>query len=140
MSTSGDTCNIDAGLIEAAVVHARSADEPVPGGSPNMDRSTRSRRCSLPVIEDGAQTSARATGAQAATCRQQLTELFSQASRSAAAATTTARSSPSDALAQGDARMRSHGQARYTHTRVGVSRHMDTLKCAVIARQLERFA
>jgi len=143
-----DTCNIDAGLIEAKVTSRTRAIMPVSlyGQVADMDAINEiARRHGLVVIEDAAQSfgaSYRGQGETRKSCN-----------LSTIACTSFFPSKPlgcygdggalftSDpAIAQAAREIRVHGQSgRYHHTRVGVGGRMDTLQCAVVLAKLERF-
>jgi UDP-2-acetamido-2-deoxy-ribo-hexuluronate aminotransferase len=150
-----DTCNINVGLIEAAITPRTRAIMPVSlyGQPADMDainalalRHPRTgsdgRTRPLAVIEDGAQSFG-AVYRQRRSC-----------ALSTFGATSFFPSKPlgcygdggalftDDAqLAQAAREIRVHGQsARYEHTRLGVGGRMDTLQCAVVLGKLERFA
>ena len=139
-----DTCNIDAGLIAAAITPRTKAIMPVSLYGQVADMATINAIAAahgLAVIEDAAQS---------------FGALF-QGKRSCALSTFGATSffpskplgcygdggalfTDDDALAQAAREIRVHGQsARYTHTRLGVGGRMDTLQCAIVLGKLERF-
>jgi UDP-2-acetamido-2-deoxy-ribo-hexuluronate aminotransferase len=143
-----DTCNIDAGAIEARITARTRAIMPVSlyGQAADMDAiNAVAARHGLPVIEDAAQSFGARYG-------------LGDRSRKSCNLSTIGCTSffPSkplgcygdggalftndDRLAQAAREIRVHGQsARYTHTRVGVGGRMDTLQCAVVLAKLERF-
>jgi UDP-2-acetamido-2-deoxy-ribo-hexuluronate aminotransferase len=143
-----DTCNIDAGLIEAAITPRTRAILPVSlyGQVADMDAiNAVAARHGLVVIEDAAQSfgaSYSGRGASRKSCN-----------LSTIACTSFFPSKPlgcygdggalftsDDRIAQAAREIRLHGQSgRYHHTRVGVGGRMDTLQCAVVLAKLERF-
>ncbi|HMC15494.1 MAG TPA: aminotransferase class I/II-fold pyridoxal phosphate-dependent enzyme, partial [Albitalea sp.] len=139
----GDTCNIDASLIEAKITPRTKAIMPVGlyGQVADMDEiNAIAARHGLAVIEDSAQSFG-ATYKGRASCN-----------LSTLACTSFFPSKPlgcygdggaiftsDDALAQACREIRVHGQSgRYNHTRVGVGGRMDTLQCAIVLAKLER--
>ena len=144
-----DTCNIDAGLIEAAITPRTRAIMPVSlyGQVADMDAiNAIAARHGLPVIEDAAQSfGATYTGSTGVARKSGHLSTFG--------CTSFFPSKPlgcygdggaiftdDDTLAQACREIRVHGQsARYTHTRIGVGGRMDTLQCAVLLAKLERF-
>lgn len=140
-----DTCNIDAGLIEAAVTTRTRAIMPVSlyGQVADMDPiNAIAARHGLPVIEDGAQSfGASYRGRKSCNLSTLGCTSFFPSKPLGCYGDGGAIFTSDDALAQACREIRVHGQsARYTHTRVGVGGRMDTLQCAVILAKLERFA
>lgn len=140
-----DTCNIDPGLIEAAITEKTKAIIPVSlyGQVADMDEinAIAARHGNIPVIEDAAQSFG-ATYKERKSCN-----------LSTIACTSFFPSKPlgcygdggaiftsDDMLAKAMREIRVHGQERrYYHTRIGVGGRMDTLQCAVVLAKLERF-
>jgi len=146
-----DTCNIDAGLIEARITPRTRAIMPVSlyGQVADMDAiNAIAQRHGLVVIEDAAQSfgaTYRGQGGQGVARK--------SCNLSSIACTSFFPSKPlgcygdggalftSDpVIAQAAREIRVHGQSgRYHHTRVGVGGRMDTLQCAVLLAKLPRF-
>ena len=146
-----DTCNIDAGLIEARITPRTRAIMPVSlyGQVADMDAiNAIAQRHGLVVIEDAAQSfgaTYRGQGGQGVARK--------SCNLSSIACTSFFPSKPlgcygdggalftSDPeIAQAAREIRVHGQSgRYHHTRVGVGGRMDTLQCAVLLAKLPRF-
>jgi len=146
-----DTCNIDAGLIEARITPRTRAIMPVSlyGQVADMDAiNAIAQRHGLVVIEDAAQSfgaTYRGQGGQGVARK--------SCNLSRIACTSFFPSKPlgcygdggalftSDPeIAQAAREIRVHGQSgRYHHTRVGVGGRMDTLQCAVLLAKLPRF-
>jgi UDP-2-acetamido-2-deoxy-ribo-hexuluronate aminotransferase len=139
-----DTCNIDAGKIEAAVTKRTRAIMPVSlyGQPADMDEiNAVAARRGLAVIEDAAQS----FGAIYKGCK--------SCNLSTIGCTSFFPSKPlgcygdggalftnDDGLAKAMREIRVHGQSgRYQHTRLGVGGRMDTIQCAVVLAKLERF-
>jgi UDP-2-acetamido-2-deoxy-ribo-hexuluronate aminotransferase len=139
-----DTCNIDAGLIEAKITQRTRAIMPVSLYGQVADMApinAIAARHGLAVIEDAAQS---------------FGALY-QGRRSCALSTFGATSffpskplgcygdggalfTDDDRLAQAAREIRVHGQSgRYHHTRLGVGGRLDTLQAAVLLAKLERF-
>ena len=139
-----DTCNIDAGKVEAAVTQRTRAIMPVSlYGQPSdmHEINAIAARRGLAVIEDAAQSFG-------ATYRDRRS-----GNLSTIGCTSFFPSKPlgcygdggalftnDDALAKAMREIRVHGQSgRYRHTRIGVGGRMDTIQCAVVLAKLERF-
>jgi UDP-2-acetamido-2-deoxy-ribo-hexuluronate aminotransferase len=139
-----DTCNIDAGKIEAAVTPRTKAIMPVSlyGQPADMDEiNAIAARHGLAVIEDAAQSFG-------ATYKRRKS-----GNLSTIGCTSFFPSKPlgcygdggalftnDDALAAAMREIRVHGQSgRYQHTRLGVGGRMDTIQCAIVLAKLERF-
>ncbi|MCW5656388.1 MAG: DegT/DnrJ/EryC1/StrS family aminotransferase [Burkholderiaceae bacterium] len=139
-----DTCNIDAGTIEAHITPRTRAIMPVGlyGQCADLDAiNTIAARHGLPVIEDGAQSFG-ALYRERRSCNLSTigcTSFFPSKplgcyGDGGAIFTSDA------ALAQTMREIRVHGQSgRYRHTRLGVGGRMDTLQCAVVLAKLGRF-
>jgi len=139
-----DTCNIDAGLVEAAVTPHTKAIMPVSlyGQVADMDRINEvAARHGLAVIEDGAQSfGARYRGRRSCALSTFGATSFFPSKPLGCYGDGGALFTDDDALAQAAREIRVHGQSgRYRHTRVGVGGRMDTLQCAVVLAKLERF-
>jgi UDP-2-acetamido-2-deoxy-ribo-hexuluronate aminotransferase len=140
-----DTCNINTGLIEAAITPKTKAIMPVSlyGQPADMDEinATAKRHGNIPVIEDAAQS----FGAEYKDKK--------SCNLSTIGCTSFFPSKPlgcygdggaiftnDDLLAKAIREIRVHGQERrYMHTRVGVGGRMDTIQCAIVLAKLERF-
>jgi UDP-2-acetamido-2-deoxy-ribo-hexuluronate aminotransferase len=140
-----DTCNIDAGLIEAAITHRTRAIMPVSlyGQVADMDEinAIAARHGDIPVIEDAAQSFG-ATYRNRRSCALSTIGCtsFFPSKPLGCYGDGGALFTDDDALAQAAREIRVHGQsARYTHTRVGLGGRMDTLQCAVVLAKLTRF-
>ncbi len=139
-----DTCNIDAGKVEAAVTPRTKAIMPVSlyGQPADMDEiNAIAAKYALPVIEDAAQSfGAEYKGRKSCNL-------------SAIGCTSFFPSKPLGCFGDGGAiftndgdlakamrEIRVHGQERrYYHSRIGVGGRMDTLQCAVVLAKLGRF-
>jgi UDP-2-acetamido-2-deoxy-ribo-hexuluronate aminotransferase len=139
-----DTCNLDAGLVEAKVTTRTRAIMPVSlyGQVADMAQlNDIAARHGLPVIEDGAQSFGALYGGRRS------------CSLSTFGATSFFPSKPlgcygdggalftdDDALAQAAREIRVHGQSgRYRHTRLGVGGRLDTIQAAILLAKFERF-
>ena len=138
-----DTCNIDAGKIEAAITPRTKAIMPVSlyGQCADMDEiNAIAARHGLPVIEDAAQSyGANYKGKRSNNLSTIACTSFFPSKPLGCYGDGGAIFTSDDALAQAAREIRVHGQsARYTHTRVGVGGRMDTLQCAVVLAKLGR--
>ena len=138
-----DTCNIDAGKIEAAITPRTRAIMPVSlyGQCADMDEiNAIAARHGLPVIEDAAQSyGATYKGKRSNNLSTFGCTSFFPSKPLGCYGDGGAIFTNDDALAQAAREIRVHGQsARYTHTRVGVGGRMDTLQCAVVLAKLGR--
>jgi UDP-2-acetamido-2-deoxy-ribo-hexuluronate aminotransferase len=138
-----DTCNIDAGKIEAAITPRTRAIMPVSlyGQCADMDEiNAIAARHGLPVIEDAAQSfGATYKGKRSNNLSTIGCTSFFPSKPLGCYGDGGAIFTSDDALAQAAREIRVHGQsARYTHTRVGVGGRMDTLQCAVVLAKLGR--
>lgn len=140
-----DTCNIDAGLIEAAITPRTKAIMPVSlyGQPADMDEINQiaARHGNIPVIEDAAQSfgatyrGRRSNGLSTIGCTS-----FFPSKPLGCYGDGGAIFTDDDALARAMREIRVHGQERrYYHTRVGLGGRMDTLQCAIVLAKLERF-
>lgn len=140
-----DTCNIDAGRIEAAITPKTRAIMPVSlyGQPADMDEinAIAARHGNIPVIEDAAQSfgagykGKRSCNLSAIGCTS-----FFPSKPLGCYGDGGAIFTGDDGLAQAMREIRVHGQSkRYYHTRIGVGGRMDTLQCAVVLAKLERF-
>jgi UDP-2-acetamido-2-deoxy-ribo-hexuluronate aminotransferase len=139
-----DTCNIDAGRIEAAVTARTRAIIPVSlyGQTADMDAiNAIAETHGIVVIEDAAQSfgatydGRRSCNLSAIGCTSFFPSkpLGCYGDGGAIFAT-------DDDLARAMREIRVHGQARrYVHDRIGVGGRMDTLQCAVVLAKLDRF-
>ncbi len=140
-----DTCNIDAGLIEAAITPRTRAIMPVSlyGQPANMDEinDIAARHGNLPVIEDAAQSfGATYKGKKSCNLSTIGCTSFFPSKPLGCYGDGGAIFTSDAALAQAMREIRVHGQAkRYYHTRIGVGGRMDTLQCAIVLAKLERF-
>jgi UDP-2-acetamido-2-deoxy-ribo-hexuluronate aminotransferase len=138
-----DTCNIDAGKIEAAITPRTKAIMPVSlyGQCADMDEiNAIGARHGVPVIEDAAQSyGATYKGKRSNNLSTFGCTSFFPSKPLGCYGDGGAMFTNDDALAQAAREIRVHGQsARYTHTRVGVGGRMDTLQCAVVLAKLGR--
>ena len=138
-----DTCNIDAGKIEAAITPRTRAIMPVSlyGQCADMDEiNAIGARHGIPVIEDAAQSyGATYRGKRSNNLSTFGCTSFFPSKPLGCYGDGGAIFTNDDALAQAAREIRVHGQsARYTHTRVGVGGRMDTLQCAVVLAKLGR--
>lgn len=139
-----DTCNIDAGRIEAAVTPRTRAIMPVSlyGQCADMEAiNAVGQRHGLAVIEDAAQSfGAEYQGAKSCNTSTIGCASFFPSKPLGCYGDGGAIFTSDAALAQACREIRVHGQSkRYTHTRIGVGGRMDTLQCAVVLAKLERF-
>lgn len=140
-----DTCNIDAGKIEAAITTRTRAIMPVSlyGQPADMDEinAIAARHGNLPVIEDAAQSfGAEYKGKKSCNLSTIGCTSFFPSKPLGCYGDGGAIFTSDDGLAQACREIRVHGQSRrYVHTRVGVGGRMDTLQCAVVLSKLERF-
>jgi UDP-2-acetamido-2-deoxy-ribo-hexuluronate aminotransferase len=139
-----DTCNIDAGAIEAKISAKTRAILPVSlyGQCADMDAiNAVAARHGLPVIEDAAQSfGATYKGRRSNNLSTIGCTSFFPSKPLGCYGDGGAIFTNDDAIAQACREIRVHGQsARYTHTRVGVGGRMDTLQCAIVLAKLERF-
>ena len=140
-----DTCNIDAGEIEARITPRTRAIMPVSlyGQCADMDEinAIAARHGNIAVIEDAAQSfGASYKGRRSCHLSTIGCTSFFPSKPLGCYGDGGAMFTDDDALAQACREIRVHGQsARYTHTRIGVGGRMDTLQCAVVLAKLERF-
>jgi UDP-2-acetamido-2-deoxy-ribo-hexuluronate aminotransferase len=139
-----DTCNIDAGLVEAAITPRTQAIMPVSlyGQVADMDEiNAIAARHGLAVIEDAAQSfGAIYKGRRSCALGTFGATSFFPSKPLGCYGDGGALFTDDDELAQACREIRVHGQsARYTHTRLGVGGRMDTLQCAVVLGKLGRF-
>jgi UDP-2-acetamido-2-deoxy-ribo-hexuluronate aminotransferase len=139
-----DTCNINAGLIEAAITNKTKAIMPVSlyGQPADMDEiNAIATRYNLPVIEDAAQSfGATYKGNKSCNLSTIGCTSFFPSKPLGCYGDGGAIFTHDDAIAQACKEIRVHGQSRrYYHTRVGVGGRMDTLQCAIVLAKLERF-
>ncbi|HSW21372.1 MAG TPA: DegT/DnrJ/EryC1/StrS family aminotransferase [Burkholderiaceae bacterium] len=140
-----DTCNIDAGGIEAKITSRTRAIMPVSlyGQVADMDEinAVAAKHGHIPVIEDAAQSfGATYKGRRSGNLSTFGCTSFFPSKPLGCYGDGGAIFTNDDALAQACREIRVHGQsARYTHTRVGVGGRMDTLQCAIVLAKLERF-
>lgn len=140
-----DTCNIDAGRIEAAITPKTRAIMPVSlyGQPADMDEinAVAARHGNIPVIEDAAQSfGADYKGKKSCNLSTIGCTSFFPSKPLGCYGDGGAIFTGDDGLAQAMREIRVHGQSkRYYHTRIGVGGRMDTLQCAVVLAKLERF-
>ncbi len=139
-----DTCNIDAGLIEAAITPRTRAIMPVSlyGQVPDMlEINQIARKHGLQVIEDAAQSfGASYRGAKSCNVSGIACTSFFPSKPLGCYGDGGAIFTDDDAIATACREIRVHGQSkRYVHTRVGVGGRMDTLQCAIVLAKLEQF-
>jgi UDP-2-acetamido-2-deoxy-ribo-hexuluronate aminotransferase len=139
-----ETCNIDAGLIEAAITPRTRAIMPVSlyGQPADMDEiNAIAARHGLAVIEDGAQSfgaayrERRSCNLSTIGCTSFYPSKPLGCYGDGGALFTT-----DEGLAQAMRVIRVHGDSgRYQHTHIGVGGRMDTIQCAVVLAKLKRF-
>lgn len=139
-----DTCNLDAGLLEAAITPRTRAIMPVSlyGQVADMDEiNSIAARHGLTVIEDAAQSfGARYKDARSGHLSTVGCTSFFPSKPLGCYGDGGALFTDDDAIARAAREIRVHGQSRrYHHTRLGVGGRMDTLQCAVVLAKLERF-
>ncbi len=140
-----DTCNLDAGLIEAKITSKTRAILSVSlyGQVADMDRinAIAARHGNIDVIEDAAQSfGATYKGRKSCNLSTFGCTSFFPSKPLGCYGDGGALFTNDAALAQAAREIRVHGQsARYTHTRIGVGGRMDTLQCAVVLAKFERF-
>jgi UDP-2-acetamido-2-deoxy-ribo-hexuluronate aminotransferase len=139
-----DTCNMDAGKIEAAVTPRTRAIMPVAlyGQPCDMDEiNAIAGRHDLAVVEDAAQSfGATYKGRKSCNLSTIGCTSFFPSKPLGCYGDGGALFTCDDALAQTMREIRVHGQSgRYQHTRIGVGGRMDTIQCAVVLAKLERF-
>lgn len=140
-----DTCNIDPGLIEAAITEKTKAIMPVSlyGQPADMDEinAIAARNGNIAVIEDGAQSfGATYKGRKSCNLSTIGCTSFFPSKPLGCYGDGGAIFTSDDALAKAMREIRVHGQEkRYFHTRIGVGGRMDTLQCAVLLGKLQRF-
>ena len=139
-----DTCNINAGLVEAAISAKTRAIMPVSlyGQPADMDTlNAIADQHGLPVIEDAAQSfGAEYKGRKSGHLSAIGCASFFPSKPLGCYGDGGAILTSDDALADTCREIRVHGQReRYRHSRIGVGGRMDTLQCAVVLAKLERF-
>lgn len=139
-----DTCNIDAGKIEAAITQKTRAIMPVSlyGQAADMDEINGiAARHNLAVIEDAAQSfGADYKGRKSCNLSTIGCTSFFPSKPLGCYGDGGAIFTNDAAIAQACREIRVHGQSRrYVHTRIGVGGRMDTLQCAIVLAKLERF-
>ncbi|MBK5941396.1 aminotransferase DegT [Halochromatium roseum] len=139
------TCNINAALIEAKISDNTKAIMPVSlyGQPADMDEinAIAARHGNLPVIEDAAQSfGAEYKGHKSCNLSTIGCTSFFPSKPLGGYGDGGAIFTSDDALAQACREIRVHGQsARYIHGRIGIGGRMDSLQCAVVLANLERF-
>jgi len=144
VDVEADTANIDAARIEAAITPRTRAILPAAlyGQPADMDEiNAIAARHRLPVIEDAAQSfGASYKGRQSGSLSTIGCTSFFPSKPLACYGDGGALFTSDAALARAMREIRVHGQeARYRHTRIGVSGRMDSIQCAVVLAKLERF-
>jgi UDP-2-acetamido-2-deoxy-ribo-hexuluronate aminotransferase len=139
-----DTCNIDAGRIEAAITPRTRAIMPVSlyGQPADMDAiNAIAAKYGLPVIEDAAQSfGAQYKGRRSCNLSTIGCTSFFPSKPLGCYGDGGAIFTSDEGLARACREIRVHGQEkRYYHTRVGVGGRMDTLQCAIVLAKLDRF-
>ena len=139
-----DTCNINAGLVEAAITAKTRAIMPVSlyGQPADMDTlNALAEQHGLTVIEDAAQSfGAEYKGRKSGHLSAIGCASFFPSKPLGCYGDGGAIFTSDDALAAACREIRVHGQPkRYMHSRIGVGGRMDTLQCAVVLAKLERF-
>ncbi len=139
-----DTCNINAGLIEAAITARTRAIMPVSlyGQPADMDvLNAIAEKHGLPVIEDAAQSfGAEYKGRKSGNLSTVGCTSFFPSKPLGCYGDGGAVFTSDDALAEACREIRVHGQhKRYQHSRIGVGGRMDTMQCAIVLAKLERF-
>ena len=139
-----DTCNIDAGKIEAAITRKTKAIMPVSlyGQPADMDEiNAVAERHNLPVIEDAAQSfGSEYKGRKSGNLSTIGCTSFFPSKPLGCYGDGGAIFTNDDILAIAMREIRVHGQERrYVHTRIGVGGRMDTLQCAILLAKFERF-
>ena len=140
-----DTCNIDAGKIEAKISARTKAIMPVSlyGQVANMAEinAVAARHGTIPVIEDAAQSfGANYQGRKSGNLSTIGCTSFFPSKPLGCYGDGGALFTNDDAIAQACREIRVHGQSkRYHHTRLGVGGRMDTLQCAIVLAKLDRF-
>lgn len=139
------TCNLDARLLEAKITDNTKAIMPVSlyGQPADMDEinAIAARHGDLPVIEDAAQSfGAEYRGRKSGNLSTLgCTSFFPSKPLGGYGDGGAIFTSDAD-LAQACREIRVHGQsARYQHGRVGIGGRMDSLQCAVVLANLDRF-
>jgi UDP-2-acetamido-2-deoxy-ribo-hexuluronate aminotransferase len=140
-----DTCNIDAGLIAAAITPRTRAIMPVSLYGQVADMAAINAIAAahgLAVIEDAAQSfGAMYQGRRSCALSTFGATSFFPSKPLGCYGDGGALFTDDDRLAQAAREIRVHGQsARYTHTRLGLGGRMDTLQCAIVLGKLERFS
>jgi UDP-2-acetamido-2-deoxy-ribo-hexuluronate aminotransferase len=139
------TCNIDAGLIEAAITPRTRAIMPVSlyGQPADMDEinAVAARHGNILVIEDAAQSfGAEYHGRKSCNLSTIGCTSFFPTKPLGCYGDGGAIFTNDSSIAQACREIRVHGQReRYVHSRVGVGGRMDTIQCAIVLAKLERF-
>ena len=139
-----DTCNINAGLVEAAITAKTRAIMPVSlyGQPADMDTlNAIAEQHGLPVLEDAAQSfGAEYNNRKSGNLSTIGCVSFFPSKPLGCYGDGGAIFTSDDALADACREIRVHGQReRYMHSRIGVGGRMDTLQCAIVLAKLERF-
>jgi UDP-2-acetamido-2-deoxy-ribo-hexuluronate aminotransferase len=139
-----DTCNIDAGMVEAAITARTRVIMPVSlyGQPADLDEiNAIAARRGLAVIEDAAQSfGATYNGRKSCNLSTIGCTSFFPSKPLGCYGDGGALFTSDDALAKAMREIRVHGQSgRYHHTRIGVGGRMDTIQCAVVLAKLDRF-
>ncbi|MCC7487972.1 MAG: DegT/DnrJ/EryC1/StrS family aminotransferase [Burkholderiales bacterium] len=144
VDVEGDTCNIDASRIAAAITPRTRAIMPVSlyGQPPDMDEiNALAARHGIAVVEDAAQSlGALYKGRRSCNLSTIGCTSFFPSKPLGCYGDGGALFTSDDALAAAMKEIRTHGQSgRYHHTRIGVGGRMDTIQCAVVLAKLEHF-
>ncbi|HWT13579.1 MAG TPA: DegT/DnrJ/EryC1/StrS family aminotransferase [Allosphingosinicella sp.] len=144
VDVEADTCNLDAGLLEAAVTERSRAIIPVSlYGQPADMRPINAvaARHGLAVIEDAAQSFGADYGNRKSCALSTIgCTSFFPSKPLGCYGDGGALFTDDDELAEACREIRVHGQSgRYHHSRIGVGGRMDTLQCAVVLAKLGRF-
>lgn len=140
----GDTGNIDANLVEAAITPRTKAIMPVSiyGQAADMDDiNVVAAKHNIPVIEDAAQSfGADYRGKKSGNLSTIGCTSFFPSKPLGCYGDGGAIFVSDDGLAKIMREIRVHGQEkRYYHTRIGIGGRMDTIQCAILLAKLDKF-
>lgn len=145
VDVESDTCNLDAGKLEARITPRTKAIMPVSlyGQTADMDAIAEiaRRHGNIPVIEDAAQSfGARYRNRPSCGLSRIGCTSFFPSKPLGCYGDGGAIFTDDAELARAMREIRVHGQEkRYFHTRIGVGGRMDTLQCAIVLAKLDRF-
>ncbi len=144
VDVEGDTGNIDATRLDAAITPRTKAILPVGlYGQPSDHAAIGAvaARHGLAVVEDAAQSFGATCGGRRSGALSTVgATSFFPSKPLGAYGDGGALFTDDDAIAQAAREIRVHGQsARYAHTRIGVAGRLDTLQAAILLAKLERF-